>query len=398
MKMELEIKTKRKREKQTKVITGNHAVSYGAMLSRAQVIAAYPITPQTQIVELLSEFCANGTLNAKFIKVESEHSAMAACIGASAAGARAFTATSAHGLALMHEMLHWAAGGRLPIVMANVNRAMGPPWSVWTDQNDSLSQRDTGWLQFYCESNQEVLDTTIQAFKISEQVLLPSMLILDAFVLSHTSEPVELPDQEAVDEYLPPYRPEYKLDIKDPRAFGALATPGEYFELRYKMQKAMEEALTVAKRADEEFESIFGRSYGLVEGYKLDDAELVLVTSATVASTSRVVIDELREEGKKVGMLKIRLFRPFPIALVRSALRGAKKIAVIDRNISFGHGGIFAQEIKAALCNEKDRPPIFGFITGLGGRDVTPETIKEIINYTYAHETPEDIIWIGVKL
>lgn len=381
-----------------RVITGNYAVSYGAALARAQVIAAYPITPQTQIVELLADFCAEGAVDAKFIKVESEHSAMAACIGAAAVGARAFTATSAHGLALMHEMLHWAAGARLPIVMANVNRAMGAPWSIWTDQNDSLAQRDTGWMQFYCESNQETLDTVIQAYKVAERVLLPAMLVLDAFFLSHTSEAVDVPDQALVDRYLPPYRPEYKLDLADPRAFGGITMPSEYFELRYKIQRAMEEALTVAEEADLEFERLFGRGYGLVEPYKLEGAELAVVTSGTVTSTARLVIDALRAKGEKVGLLKVRLFRPFPAALVRELLLGLPKIAVIDRNISFGHGGIFAQEVKSALYNAEPRPPLFGFIAGLGGRDITPELIEEIIEYALAHDRPEEeIIWMGVK-
>jgi pyruvate/2-oxoacid:ferredoxin oxidoreductase alpha subunit len=380
-----------------KVITGNYAVSYGAALARAQVIAAYPITPQTQIVELLADFCAEGLLQAKFIKVESEHSAMAACIGASAVGARAFTATSAQGLALMHEMLHWAAGARLPVVLANVNRAMGPPWSIWTDQNDSLSQRDTGWIQYYCESNQEALDTVIQAYKVAERVSLPAMLVLDAFFLSHTSEPVEIPEQGLVDRYLPPYRPKYKLDLADPRAFGGITMPSEYFELRYKIQKAMEEALAVAEEADLEFKRLFGRGYGLVEPYRLEGAELALVTSGTVTSTARLVIDRLRAEGEKVGLLKARLFRPFPTSLVREHLLGIPKIAVIDRNISFGHGGIFAQEIKSALYNH-GQPPLFGFIAGLGGRDITPELIEEIIEYALSHDRPEEeIIWMGVK-
>jgi len=381
-----------------KVIMGNHAVSYGAMLARAQVIAAYPITPQTQIVEMLSELCADGLLDAKFIKVESEHSVMAACIGASSAGARAFTATSAHGLALMHEMLHWATGARLPIVMANVNRAMGPGWSIWTDQTDSLAQRDTGWLQFYCESNQEVLDTVIQAFKIAEQVLLPTMLVLDAFFLSHTEEPVDIPDQELVDSYLPPYQARYKLDPDDSHAFGALVAPDHYMELRYKIQQAMEEAVEVARQADEEFRKVFGRSYGLVEKYRLEDAEVILVTSATITSTARVVVDELREEGHKVGLLKVRLFRPFPVEDVREALASARKVAVLDRNISFGHGGIFAEEIRSALYNGAHRPPIFGFIIGLGGRDVTPASIRGIAEYTFEHDVPErEIIWREVK-
>ncbi len=378
-----------------RVITGNHAVSYGAMLSRVQVISAYPITPQTQVVELLSEFCANGTLNAKFIKVESEHSAMAALIGASSAGARAFTAPSAHGLALMHAMLQWASGARLPIVMANINRAMGPPWSVWTDQNDSLAQRDTGWMQLYCESNQEVLDSVICAYKVAERVLLPAMLVLDAFVLSHTAEPVEIPEQALVDQYLPSWQPVYKLDVNSPHAFGGLAPPDVYMELRYQIQQAMERALSEWERADAEFEELFGRRYGLVEPYRLDEAELVLVTSGTVTSTARIVIDELRKQRQRVGLLKIRLFRPFPTEEVRRALGGARKVAVIDRNISFGAGGIFAQEIKAA--SKGARPPVFGFIAGLGGRDITPATIREIIRYAQTHDEPQDLIWIGVR-
>ena len=380
-----------------KVVTGNHAVSYGVMRARVQVISAYPITPQTQIVELLSEMCANGTLRAKFIKVESEHSAMAALIGAASAGARTFTATSAHGLALMHEMLHWAAGARLPIVMANVNRAMGPPWSVWTDQNDSLSQRDTGWMQLYCESNQEVLDTVIHAYKVAERVLMPTMLVLDAFVLSHTAEQVEIPDQALVDRYLPPYQPVYKLDVHDPRSFGALAPPDLYMELRYKMHQAMEDSVAEWARADEEFYELFGRRYGLIEPYRADDAELIVVTSGTVTSTAREVIDELRAEGRRVGLLKIRVFRPFPTLLVREALRSAKKVAVIDRNISFGMGGIFAQELKAALYNSAERPPILGFVAGLDGRDITPAVIREIIDYAESRDEPEDLIWVGVK-
>ena len=381
-----------------KVITGNYAASYGAKLARAQVIAAYPITPQTSVIEKLAALCADGELDARFIKVESEHSAMAACIGASATGARAFTATSGQGLLLMHEVVHWAAGARLPIVMAVINRAVAPGWNIWTDQNDTLSQRDTGWMQFYCEGNQEVLDTIIQAYKVAEQVLLPAMVILDAFVLSHTSEIVDIPDQALVDEYLPPYEPPYRLNVNDPHAFGGLAAPGEYMEFRYKMQRAMEEAKKVAREADEEFGRLFGRRYGLVEGYRLDGAEVVLVTSGTVASTSRDVVDDFRERGIKVGMLKIRLFRPFPAEEVRESLRKARKVAVIDRNISFGHGGIFAQEIKSVLYNAGLRTPLFGFIAGLGGRDVTPQLIGQVLDYTLEHdEPPADIIWMGVK-
>ncbi len=381
-----------------KVIMGNHAVSYGVQLSRVKVIAAYPITPQTQIVEMLSEFCADGLLDAKFIKVESEHSAMAAVIGASSAGVRSFTATSAHGLALMHEMLHWAAGARLPIVMANVNRAMGPGWSVWTEQTDSLAQRDTGWLQLYCETNQEVVDTVIQAFKIAEAVLMPVMLVLDAFVLSHTEEPVDIPDQETVDAFLPPYAPEFKLQPDDPHAFGGLVAPDNYMELRYKMQRAMEKALDVTKEVGVDFGRAFGRPYDVLECYRMDGAELALVTSGSITSTSRVVVDELRASGEKVGLVKMRLFRPFPFDAVREALSGAKRLAIIDRNISFGHGGIFASEIKAALYDAPQHPIVFPFIIGLGGRDVTPDSIRGIVRYAQEHDAPEgEIIWREVR-
>ena len=381
------------------VTTGNHAVSYGAMLSRSQVIAAYPITPQTQIVELLSSLCASGRLKAKFIKVESEHSAMAASIGASIAGARAFTATSAQGLALMHELLHWAANGRLPIVMADVNRAMAPGWSIWTDQNDSLSQRDTGWIQLYCESAQEVMDSIIQGFKIAEQVYLPVMVVLDAFVLSHTSEPVDIPDIRLVDKYLPPFRPKFKLDLTDPHAVGGLVSPEYNFELKYKIQEAMQQTFAVAKKADAEFGRHFGRSYGIVEPYKCENADIILVTSGTITSTSRYVINELNKKGKKnVGILKIRMFRPFPVKEVVKVLSKAKKVAVIDRNIGYGVGGIFCQEVKAAFGNEKTKPVFFNFITGIGGRDVTPKDIQSIIDYTETNKTPkEDIVWIGLR-
>ena len=382
-----------------KVIIGNHALSYGAMLSRAQVIAAYPITPQTEVIELLSEMCANGELDAKFIKVESEHSAMTACVGASATGVRTFTATSAQGLALMHEVLHWAVGARTPVVMGNINRAMAPPWTIWTEQTDSLSQRDTGWMQIYCQNNQEVLDSVIQAYKVAEQVKLPAMVILAAFVLSHTSETVEMPEQEKVDEFLPPYELEYKIDPDDPHAFGGLTGPDGYFELRYIIQKAIEDSIPKWEEVGEEFGKLFGRSYGLVETYKVEDAKELIISSATVASTARSAIDYLREKGKKVGLLRIRVFRPFPAKKVKSLLSAIDKAIVIDRNISFGASGIFYQEVKAACYNEKNKPPIFGVITGLGGRDVGKKDIIDIYEYVMKQDEVEsDIIWKGVRV
>jgi len=382
-----------------KVIIGNHALSYGAKLSRAQVIAAYPITPQTEVVELLSEMCADGELDAKFIKVESEHSAMAACVGASATGVRTFTATSSQGLALMHEVLHWAVGARTPVVMGNINRALGPPWTIWTEQNDSLSQRDTGWMQVYAQNNQEVLDSVIQAYKVAEQVQLPAMVVLAAFVLSHTSETVDIPEQEKVDEFLPPYELEYKIDPDDPHAFGGLTGPDGYFELRYIIQKAIEDAILKWEEVGKQFGELFGRSYGLVETYKVEDAKELIISSATIASTARSAIDYLREKGRKVGLLRIRLFRPFPTEIVRSLTSAMDKAIVIDRNISFGASGIFYQEVKAACYNNKNKPPIFGVITGLGGRDVGKKDIIDIYEDVMKRDEIEsDIIWKGVRV
>jgi pyruvate/2-oxoacid:ferredoxin oxidoreductase alpha subunit len=381
-----------------KIMVGNHAVSWGVMLARAEVISAYPITPQTTIVEELSVLCADGRLKAKFIPVESEHSAMACCVGAAAAGVRTFTATSGQGLALMHEMLHWASGARLPIVMATVNRALGSPWNIWGEQTDALAQRDTGWLQFYCENNQEVLDTTIQAFKIAEEILLPVMLNLDAFFLSHTAEPVEIPEQRLVDNFLPRFEAPYRLDPQDPHSFGCLTTPDYFMEFRYKIQQAMLKGKEVSRRVDEDFGRAFGRKYGLIDAYRCEGADLILVASGTIASTARVVVDALREKGRKVGVVKVRLFRPFPKEELLEVVKDAEKVAVVDRNVSFGVGGIFAHELRAAFCNDKARPPVFSYIAGLGGRDVTPQVLNDVVYQTYKRPEPdEQSVWVGMR-
>jgi pyruvate/2-oxoacid:ferredoxin oxidoreductase alpha subunit len=383
-----------------KVIVGNHAVSIGVKLARAEVVSAYPITPQTQIVESLSEMKARGELDARFIRVESEHSAMAACVGASATGARAFTATSSHGLAYMHEMLHWASAGRLPIVMANVNRALGPGWNIWVDQSDSLSQRDTGWIQLYCETNQEVLDTTIQAFRLAEAVDLPVMVVLDAFYLSHTSEPVDVPDQELVDRFLPRRVARHRLDVAEPHAFGALVRPEDYMEMRWDQQSAMERAVTAFEDIAAEWAGLTGRGSGGLETYRAADADLLLVTSGTIASTAREVVDARRDAGERVGMVKVKLFRPFPTAALRLLLAGTARVAVLDRNLSPGHGGIFAEEIRSALYDvpPDDRPRLYGYVLGLGGRDVTPAVIDEIVDRTRGADAPErEDLWVGVK-
>ncbi|MBI2220772.1 MAG: pyruvate ferredoxin oxidoreductase [Acidobacteria bacterium] len=399
----------------TKVIEGTHAISYAVQRARARVIAAYPITPSSGVVELLSEMCGDGRLDARFVAVESEHSALATCAGASQTGLRAFTATSSHGLAYMHEMLHWCAGARLPIVLANVNRAMGSPWNIFVDQNDSLSQRDTGWIQFYCENNQEVLDTVIQAFRVAEHVLLPAMVNLDAFFLSHTSEPVSIPDQALVDAYLPEYRPAFALDTAKPSAFGGLPANDAYMELRARMERSMDEARKAAIDANEEFYKLFGRRHPIVETYPCNDdrargeVDIALVTSGTAAATARSVIDQYQKAGKRVRLVKIRLFRPFPFDAVRAALSGAKKVVVFDRNISFGHGGIMASEVRAALHSRKSGTvtlsgagsgtvPLFSFVGGLGGRDVTPDTFESMIAYAQERDEPErETLWVGLK-
>ncbi len=380
-----------------RVIEGSHAVAEAVRLAKVQVISAYPITPQTHIVETLSEYCAGGTMNARFLRVESEHSALAALIGAQSCGVRTFTATASQGLALMHELLHWTSGARLPIVMAEVNRALAPGWNIWTDQTDSLAQRDTGWIQIYCEDGQEVLDSMLQAYRLAEWVYLPVMVVLDAFYLSHTYEPVDVPTEDEVNRFLPPYRPRFQVDTENPCAFGQLVPPGSYMKMRRDIAMAMEEALTCLREIQDEFYEIFQRRYDAVEAISCEDAEIILVTSGTVTSTCRLLLKSLRDRGENVGILKMKLFRPFPTAMVRNAVSRAKKIAVIDRNFSFGASGIFAQEVRAALCNAPGHPPVFGYIAGIGGLDITVELLEEIYWKTKNTAFPEEeSIWMGI--
>lgn len=386
------------------VMTGNYATAYGAKLARVEVVAAYPITPQTTVVEKIAELQANKEMDIEYIKVESEHSAMAAVIAASQTGVRAFTATSSHGLLLMHEMLHWAAGARVPVGLVNINRANGPPWSIWADHGDSIAQRDTGMIQYYVESSQEILDTVIQGFKVSEdhEVFLPFMINADAFYLSHTFEIVDLPDQELVDRYLPKLEMEYKLDPDKPYGFGSLSMPHHwYMELRYNMHLAMEKAKEKIVESDKLYGEMIGRSYGgLVERYKTDDAEVVLVAMGTVCSTTKHVVDQMREEGYKVGLLKLRVFRPFPVEEIRDALRGKEAVGVIDRSFTFGYGGALHSELKAALYNMDERLLIKDYIIGIGGRDITPGHIRRLFENLYLIKEKgldKEYQWIDVK-
>lgn len=376
-------------------ITGNHAVAYGVKLCRTPLIAAYPITPQTAIYEKLSEWEASGELKGIMMRTESEHSAMASCIAASLTGVRTFTATSSQGLALMHEMLHFASGCRVPVVMANVNRLLAAPWGFWADQLDSLSQRDTGWIQIYCENGQEALDSVIQAYRVAEEVYLPAMISLEAFFVSHFIEPVDIPEQEEVDRFLPPLNLPHRFDLERPGFFVPVVPSELYREYRHLAQQSMESVKEVAQRVDEAFKKQFGRGYGLVEGVMTEDAELVIVTAGSITSTARVAIKMLREKGYRVGLLKIRYFRPFPYERIQQTLQGRKKIAVIDRNFSLGSGGIFGQELRAAMVHSPERPLIFNYIAGIGGVDVTPETIQWIVMDAIKREKPmEESIWV----
>lgn len=389
---------------QTLAITGNHAAAYGAKLSRVQFISAYPITPQTVIVERLAQMVENGELNAKFVRVESEHSALASCIGAAATGLRTFTATSSHGLAYMHEMIIWAAGARLPIVMPVVTRAFAPPWSIWNEHTDLLLERDTGWIVFMVENNQEVLDTIIQAYKIAENqnVLLPVMIGMDAFILSHTTTPVEIPDQETVDNFLTQEtKKPFLLDPNNPITHGSMTYPDWYMEFRYLLYKAMINAKSVIKDTAEEWRKITGRYYGdLIDCYKCSDADITMITIGASAGDAKEAADVLRSEGYKTGVIRLRVLRPFPDKELREATKNSKLILVVDRNLSPGIGGILLHEIKGAYQTMKKQPLIHGFIAGLGGRDITLQNFITMFKRGYEilekNEEP-GIEWINLR-
>ena len=385
------------------VMKANEAAAWAAKLAKPKVIAAFPITPSTLVPEKISEFVANGELDAEFIKVESEHSAISACVGASAAGVRTFTATASQGLALMHEVLFIAAGMRLPIVIAVGNRALSAPINIWNDWQDSISQRDTGWLQFYAENNQEALDLILIAYKVAEdeRVLLPAMVGFDAFILTHTVEPVEIPDQEVVDEFLGEYEPKHAyLDPKRPITQGTLAFPAHYMEARYTVWEANENARKVIDEAFAEFEKRFGRKYQKIEEYRTDDAEIIFVTMGSLAGTVKDYVDHLREKGLKVGAAKLTVYRPFPIEEVRALAKKAKVLALLEKNVTFSVGGALFQDFSRALINEKEKPIIIDYILGLGGRDVTFQNLDEVLAIAQKAldgEKVDEVNWIGLR-
>lgn len=357
--------------------TGNRIAAKAAIMAKPEVVAAYPITPQTTLVEAIAEYVASGEFKGEYICVESEHSAMSACIGASAAGSRTFTATSSHGLLLMHEMLHWAALARLPVVMCNINRVIGPGWNIWVDENDSISQRDTGWIQFYCSSNQEIFDTVIQAFKLAEheKVVLPVMVNLNAFILSHTSMPAELPEQQVIDDFLGKYVAQWKSDVENPTTFGNIIGPAHYYKIRRAMQDAQHQAKKLIPQIAKDWKKASGYFHGdLLEHYKCDGAEHILLSMGAIGAESKIAIDNLQKEGTKIGLARVRVIRPFPTEDIVKLGKQANLI-VIDRNISIGLEGVLFNEIKAALYNKEDTK-VTGFIAGLGGKDVTYKDIE----------------------
>jgi pyruvate/2-oxoacid:ferredoxin oxidoreductase alpha subunit len=386
-----------------KVVTGNYAAAYGAMRARVKTVAAYPITPQTFIVEHISEFINNGELDCAYMEVESEHSAMSACVSASAAGVRTFTATSSQGLALMHEILPIASGLRLPVVMAVVNRAIAAPINIWVEHNDIMPERDSGWIQVFCDNNQEVHDMVLQAFRISEdkRVALPMSVNLDAFILSHTVEPVDLAEIEEADRFVPKYvPPSPTLDTANPKAVGVFVPPEYMMEARWNMDKAMREVPKVAEEVNSAFAKQFGRNWGgMIDPYMVDDAEVVLVTLGTASSTAHEVVDELRSAGKKVGLVKLRFWRPYPTEQIRKIVGKAKAVGVFDRAVSYGVGGPSYIELKNAAYGLN--VPVMDFIGGLGGKDVSSADVRfiyeRLLETAKTGKVRKDITWINTR-
>jgi len=364
------------------ILEGAMAVAHAVSRCWPEVIAAYPITPQTHISEELSQIVADGDLDAEFVKVESEFGAASVVCGASAAGARAYTATSSQGLLLMSEVLWNIAGMRLPVVLACANRSISAPLSIWCDHQDAEAVRDAGIIQFYAEDNQEACDQHLIAFKVAEdrRVLLPAMVNLDGFLLTHVFEPTIIPDQDLSDQYLPPYEAVMKLDVDDPATFGAFTEPDKCMEGRWMVHDACRRSLPVIEEASAEFEKIFGRpSGGLIEEFHTDDAEIILVAKGSLCGTIKDVVEAMRGEGTKVGLMRIKTYRPWPEEAVLNCVKDAGHIAVIERGGSFGAGGVMTPEIKETLFDAGLAIPVSGYCVQLGGREVPPDAIREIV-------------------
>ena len=386
------------------VITGNHAAGYALSLAgeanrtaRGVACGIYPITPQTEIVEYVARFPFS---KGRVVPVESEHSAMAVSMGASMSGARAFTASSSNGLAYMAENIMVAGYYRLPIVMVAVNRTLGPPWNIWADQGDTLMLRDFAWLQFYCENNQEVLDTTLLAFRLAEdrRVLLPVLTCMDAFIVSHTQTETALPEQNEVDRFLPDLDLPHRMRYDEARTLGDLAWPHEVLSMRLEIDEAMKRVPNVYQECRQSFTEIFGRDPGdMIQTFETDDAELVLVASGTIATTAREVVRQRRNAGEKIGLVKLKMFRPFPEAALRAACQTAKRVAVLDRNYAAGVGGVFWQDTRAAFQGHRDDVLIQNYLAGLCGGDVTPAVIEEILADLASRSGAGEPVWTGIE-
>ena len=378
-------------------LSGDEAFAYGIRLARPHVISAYPITPQTIVVEKLSEFVEDGSLKSEFIHVESEHSALSCAIGASAVGARAFTATSSQGLLYMAECLPYAAGGRFPIVMMNANRSTALPWNIYGDQRDSLSQLDSGWIQAYAENAQEALDLALLGYYIAENkaVSTPFMANLDGFVLTHTYEVVDVPSQEQADEFLPPFETENKMSLEKPKNLAFSAGPDTNSIFKYKEHIGILNAKSVIAEAEGKFEAIFGRKYtGLTENYKTEDADYILITLGSISGLVREIVDKLRKNGEKVGLLKIRYMRPFPNEEIAQAVKNAKAVAVLEKDISFGNEGAVYTNVNSALQKSGINIPTSNYIGGLGGKNISPQEIENI--FAEMKSGISDIKFLGI--
>ncbi|WXG47603.1 MAG: transketolase C-terminal domain-containing protein [Candidatus Atabeyarchaeum deiterrae] len=382
-----------------KMIEGSRAVAEFVRLCRPNVISAYPITPQTHIVENLAQIVADGDLKAEFVNVESEHSAASVVLGASATGARTYTATTSQGLLLMLEVLYNIAGLRLPVSLTCANRSVSSPINIWNDQQDSMTARDSGWIQIYAENNQEASDLQIQAYKIGEDkdIMLPVMVCMDGFILTHAYEPVDVPAEDDVDDFLPPYQPLYYLTTKNPLTFGAMVGPERYMETRYLMQETMEKAKGRIEHVANDFEAKFGRHYGgLIDKYQVSDAETLLVGMGSMVGTMKDVVDKMRRQGKKIGVVKVRTFRPFPNEKLHDALKGVKNLIIFEKAISLGKGGILCAEIKSLFDAKSKNSPsnISNFIIGLGGRDITQNSIQGAIER--AEKQPAELDFVDL--
>ncbi len=384
-------------------LEGSRAVAEIIKLCKPGVISAYPITPQTHIVEELAQMVANGELSSQFINVESEHSAASVVLGASATGVRTFTATSSQGLFYMGEVIFNIAGVRLPLVMTCANRAISAPINIWNDQQDSISLRDAGWIQLYAENVQESADFHLIGYRVSEDksIMLPVMICMDGFILTHGIESVDMPKQAQVDKFLPAYKALYKLDPSEPLTMGILADPDYYMEARYAIHATFKDVLELLPKVSQEFSDIFGRDYKdlLVEEYFTKDAEKVIVAMGSVCGTIKEVVDELRAKGKKVGLLRIISYRPFPYARIYEALKNVSKVAILDKSVSLGAYAPLASEIKSVFSNKKKLPKVISsFVAGLGGRDITLESIREIFRKLNAKELVQEFIDLKPEL